>query len=453
MKIFERKVYAQLLDWKRRLAGKYALLLEGARRVGKTYVLKRFAETEYKSFIYIDFSMSDKRTSDAKAAFGEAKDIPDLLLRLQFIFETRLFEGESCLVFDEVQRFPVAREAIKHLVAHGRFHYIESGSLVGVKENVRDIVIPSEEHKIKMFPLDFAEFLDATGHGLVREELQRCGANKTAPMVELHRGALDLFRLYMVVGGMPQSVSAFLSADNGEGIYASEDAKREILSLYEDDIGKYAKGYASKVRDVFRMVPSALNRHERKFHLAAISPAARMRRYENAFLWLEDAMIVNTAKNAFNPNLEIDMNLDSSSFKCYLLDTGLLVSMAMGAGKATDPRILRGLLHGNLGINQGMFFENAVAQALVAQGDELRFYSRKDLQNPGNTMEIDFLVKRGIKVVPVEVKSGRYRSHASLDRFLAKFGRHAAGGFVCCPGNYEKAGDIVYLPAYLAAYI
>jgi predicted AAA+ superfamily ATPase len=453
MKTFERKVYSQIMDWKRRLAGKYALLLEGARRVGKTFVLKRFVESEYTSAIYIDFSMSDRRTADAKKAFAEARDIPDLLLRLQFIFETRLVEGESCVVFDEVQRFPVAREAIKHLVAHGRFHYIESGSLVGIKENVGDIVIPSEEHKLKMFPLDFHEFLDATGHGFVKEELMRCEADKTVPLAELHRSALDLFRLYMVVGGMPQSVAAYVSAGEDDGIYASEEAKREIISLYEDDIGKYAKGYASKVRDVFRMVPSALNRHERKFHLAAISPDARMRRYENAFLWLEDAMLVNTARNAFNPNLEMDMSLDGSSFKCYLLDTGMLVTMAMGAGKATDPRILRGLLHGNLGINQGMFFENAVAQALVAQGDELRFYSRKDSSNPENTMEIDFIVKRGIKVVPVEVKSGRYRAHASLDRFLSKFKKSAAGGVVCCPGNYEKSGRIVYLPAYMASSI
>ena len=453
MKTFERKIYSQIMDWKRRLAGKYALLLEGARRVGKTYVLKRFVDSEYKSSIYIDFSMSDKRTADAKKAFGEARDISDLLLRLQFIFETRLIEGESCVVFDEVQRFPVARESIKHLVAHGRFHYIESGSLVGIKENVGDIVIPSEEHKLKMFPLDFREFLDATGHGFVKEELMRCEAGKTAPLDELHRSALDLFRLYMVVGGMPQSIAAYVSAGEDEGIFASEEAKREIISLYEDDIGKYAKGYASKVRDIFRMVPSALNRHERKFHLAAISPDARMRRYENAFLWLEDAMIVNTARNAFNPNLEMDMSLDGSSFKCYLLDTGMLVTMAMGAGKATDPRILRGLLHGNLGINQGMFFENAVAQALVAQGDELRFYSRKDSLNADNTMEIDFIVKRGIKVVPVEVKSGRYRAHASLDRFLSKFRKSAADGVVCCPGNYEKSGRIVYLPAYLASGI
>lgn len=453
MVIFDREVYSQLLDWKRRFANKYALLLEGARRVGKTCLLKRFAENEYKSGIYIDFSMSDRRIADARRAFGEARDIPDLLLRLQFIFETRLVEGESCVVFDEVQRFPVAREAIKHLVAYGRYHYIESGSLVGIKENVRDIVIPSEEHKLKMFPMDFWEFLDATGHGFVKEELSRCQSEKTAPAEELHRSALDLFRLYMVVGGMPQSVAAYVSAAEGDGIYASEDAKREIISLYEDDIGKYAKGYASKVRDVFRMVPSALNRHERKFHLSSISPDARMRRFENAFLWLEDAMIVNTAKNAFNPNLEMDMNLDGSTFKCYLLDTGLLVTMAMGSGKVTDPRILRGILHGDLGINEGMFFENAIAQALVAQGDELRFYSRKDLRNPNNTMEIDFLVKRGIKIVPVEVKSGRYRAHASLDRFLAKFGKNAPYGFVCCSGNYEKSDSIIYLPAYMTSCI
>ena len=450
MKAFERKIYGQLLDWKRRLAGKYALLLEGARRVGKTYVLKRFAEAEYKSCIYIDFSMKDRRTTDAKKAFGKAKDIADLLLRLQFIFEVRLVDGESCLIFDEVQRFPTAREAIKHLVAYGRYHYIESGSLIGIKENVRDIVIPSEEHKLKMYPLDFWEFLDATGHAMVKDEVMRCHANKIAPLPELHQSALDLFRLYMVVGGMPQSVAAYVSADD-DGLQASEDAKREILSLYEDDIGKYAKGYASKVRDVFRMVPSALNRHERKFHLAAISPNARMRRYENAFLWLEDAMIVNTARNSFNPNLEMDMNLDGSSFKCYLLDTGLLVSMAMGAGKTADLRILRGILHDNFGINEGMFFENAVAQMLVSQGDELRFYSRKDTKVPLNTMEIDFLVKRGIKIVPIEVKSGRYRAHASLDRFMLKFGKDVSFGCVCCTGNYEEADGVVYLPAYMTS--
>lgn len=451
MKTFERRIYSQLLDWKLRLAGKYALLLEGARRVGKTYVLKRFAESEYRSCIYIDFSMKDSRTSDAKNAFARSKDIADLLLRLQLIFEVRLFDGESCIVFDEVQRFPTAREAIKHLVEYGRYHYIESGSLVGIKENVRDIVIPSEEHKLKMYPLDFWEFLDATEHSMVKDEVLRCIADKSAPLPELHRSAFDLFRLYMVVGGMPQSVSAYVSANEAEALHASEDAKREILSLYEYDIGKYAKGYSSKVRDVFRMVPSALNRHERKFHLAAISPDARMRRYENAFLWLEDAMIVNVARNVTSPNLEMDMNVDDSSFKCYLLDTGLLVTMAMGARKSPDLRILRGILHDNLGINEGMFFENAVAQALVSCGDELRFYSRKDVKNPKETMEIDFLVKRGIKTVPIEVKSGRYRSHASLDRFMAKFRKNVSSGYVCCSGNRETDGRIVYLPAYMAS--
>ena len=421
--------------------------------MGKTCVIKRFAETEYSSFIYIDFSMTDRRTSDAKKAFGKAKDIADLLLRLQLIFEVKLVDGESCLIFDEVQRFPVAREAIKHLVAYGRYHYIESGSLVGIKENVRDIVIPSEEHKLKMYPLDFFEFLDATGHTMIKEEVLRCQAEKTLPLPELHQSAIDLFRLYMVVGGMPQSVAAYVSADGEDGLQASEYAKREILSLYEADIGKYAKGYASKVRDVFHMVPSALNRHERKFHLTAISPDARMRRYENAFLWLEDAMIVNTARNAFNPNLEMDMSIDGSSFKCYLLDTGLLVTMATGAWKTSDLRILRGILHDNLGINEGMFFENVVAQMLVAQGDELRFYSRKNLRSPHDTMEIDFLVKRGIKIVPIEVKSGRYRAHASLDRFLEKFKRNVSVGYVCCSGNYETAGNVVYLPAYMASSI
>lgn len=453
MKIYERAIYRELLDWKVRLAGKYALLLEGARRVGKTCTLKRFAESEYKSFIYIDFSMKDRRTSDAKKAFESARDIADLILRLRLIFEVDLFVGESCLIFDEVQRFPPAREAVKHLVAFGKYHYIESGSLVGIKENVRDIVIPSEEYKLKLHPLDFWEFLSATGHEMIKNELLRCREEKKDIAPELHERAMELFRLYMVVGGMPQSIEAYTSSDGDDALVSCEEAKRAILSLYENDIGKYAKGYASKVRDVFRMVPSALNRHEKKFHLASISPDARMRRYENAFLWLEDAMIVNVARNSFNPNLEIDMNLDGASFKCYLLDTGLLVTMAMGRGKAADPRILRGVLYDNLGINEGMFFENAIAQTLVANGDSLRFYSRKDLEEPGNTMEIDFIVKRGIKIVPIEVKSGRYRSHASLDRFMTKFRKNVAVGYVCSSGNHEKSGSLIYLPAYLASAI
>ena len=450
MKSLNRKVYGEILDWKKSLAGKYALLIEGARRVGKTYLVRQFISNEYESSIFIDFSLADERVSKAKKAFAQASGVADLLTRLQLIFETKLTEGRSCVVFDEVQRFPTARECIKSLVAYGKYHYIETGSLVGIRENVKDILIPSEEHGIKVHPLDFEEFLDAQGQTMLKEHI-RSAFQKDEPILsELHDRAMELFRLYMVVGGMPQSVLAYLEAEEGGGLEASESAKREILRLYEEDIGKHAYGYASKVRAIYRMIPSALRRHEKKFHLAAISPDARMRRYENAFLWLDDARVANIAYNATSPDLGVGMSLDSSSFKCYSADTGLLVTQSMGNGKKTDLRILRGVLHENLGLDEGMFFENVVAQTLMAKGEPLFFYSRKDLRDPQGTMEIDFLIPRGIKVCPLEVKSGKYRAHASLDRLVAKFGRSLGRRYVICSGEFERNGDLVYLPAYMA---
>lgn len=449
MKSLDRKVFCELLEWKRNLSNKYALLIEGARRVGKTYLVQRFVEKEYDSSIFIDFSLNNDRVTQAKKAFVEAGDTADLLTRLQLIFETKLVEGRSCLVFDEVQLFPTARASIKPLVAYGRYHYIETGSLVGIRENVKNILIPSEEHSITVHPLDFEEFLDAMGQPMLKEHIREAFEKDEPILSELHDRAMSLFRLYMVVGGMPQSVLAYLGAKEEDRLEAAEFAKREIVRLYEEDIGKYAHGYASKVRAIFRMIPSALRRHEKKFHLAAISPNARMRRYENAFLWLDDARVANIAYNATSPDLGVGMSLDSSSFKCYMADTGLLVTQAMGNEKKVDPRILRGILHENLGMDEGMFFENVVAQTLMANGDRLFFYSRKDLGESQNTMEVDFLVMRGIKVCPVEVKSGKYRAHASLDRMIAKFDHSLGRRYVVCGGEFERDGDLVYLPAYM----
>lgn len=425
-------------------------MVEGARRVGKTYLVRQFIAREYESSIFIDFSLKNEQVTKARKAFTQARDTADLLMRLQLIFETKLVEGKSCVVFDEVQLFPAARESIKSLVAYGRYHYIETGSLVGIRENVKDILIPSEEHGITIHPLDFEEFLDAMGQTMLKEHIRERFEKGEPILSELHDRAMGLFRLYMVIGGMPQSVVAYLEAKSGEELEAAEFAKREILRLYEEDIGKYAHGYASKVRAIFRMIPSALRRHEKKFHLAEISPHARMRRYENAFLWLDDARVANIAYNATSPDLGVGMSLDSSSFKCYAADTGLLISQSMGSGERVDLRILRGVLHESLGLDEGMFFENVIAQTLAAKGDRLFFYSRKDRDEPQNTMEIDFLTTRGIKVCPIEVKSGKYRAHASLDRLVAKFGRSLGKRYVVCGGVFEQEGGLVYLPAYMA---
>lgn len=450
MKTIDRKAFKELLNWKKNLSGKYALLVEGARRVGKTFLIQQFIKKEYESSIFIDFSLKNEQVTKAKKAFHEARDIADLLLRLQLIFETKLIEGRSCVVFDEVQLFPTARASIKSLVAYGRYHYIETGSLISIRENVKDILIPSEEHAITVHPLDFEEFLDAMGQTMLKDHIQSSFDRGEPILSELHDRAMALFRLYMVVGGMPQSVLAYLTAQGNDGLEAAEVAKREILRLYDEDIGKYAYGYASKVRAIFRMMPSALRRQEKKFHLSAISPDARMRRYENAFLWLDDARVANIAYNATSPDLGVGMSLDSSSFKCYSADTGLLITQSMSNGKQIDLRILRGILHENLGLDEGMFFENVIAQTLTAKGDRLFFYSRKDRDNPQNTMEIDFLTMRGIKVCPIEVKSGKYRAHASLDRMVAKFDRSLGPRYVVCGGELERDGDIIYLPVYMA---
>lgn len=448
---FGRKAYLELLDWKNRLAGRYALLLEGARRVGKTHLVRRFAEKEYDSHIFIDFSGSGRKVRDARTAFAEADGVGDLLVRLELIFETRLVPGRSCVVFDEVQLFPKAREAIKHLVEYGKYHYIETGSLLGIRENVKDILVPSEEHGMKLHPLDFEEFLEVVGAGVVKTAIRERFAERRPMGKGAHERALDLYRQYMVVGGMPQSVSAFAEETEIERrLEAAETAKREILRLYEGDIGKYARGQAAKVRAIFRTIPSALARHEKKFHLADLGRNARMRRYENAFLWLADAMVANIAYNATSPEAGLGMTLDETTLKCYLLDTGLLLTQAMGGGRKPDPRLLRAVRYDNLGINEGMFFENAVAQALTAMGHELFFYSRRDREDSRNTMEIDFLVRNGIKVSPVEVKSGVFRRHPSLDRFVARFRPRLGTQYVICRGDYCMENGIVYLPIYMA---
>ena len=438
-----------MLEWKTDLADKYALLIEGARRVGKTTLVKRFVEAEYDSYIYIDFSKQDRATHDAKSAFVKCNGVKDLISRLELIFLVKMVPGRSCLVFDEVQLYPIARSMIKHLVEYGQYHYIETVSLVGIRENVKDILIPSEEHSMRLFPLDFEEFLDALGASMIKEPIRECFANGKPLGVGIHEKALDLYRQYMIVGGMPQSVAAYVN-DEERPLEASEVAKREILRLYEADIGKYAKGYAAKVRAIFRTIPSALARKEKKFHLSDINANARMRRYENAFLWLSDAMVANVAYNATSPDIGLEMNLDSTTFKCYLLDTGLLLTQAMSGTPHLDARIIRGVRYDNLGVNEGMFFENAVAQTIASAGYDLFFYSRRDQKDSSNTMEIDFLIRSGIKVCPIEVKSGGFRAHASLNRFMGKFKPYLGVKYVICTGDYAEEAGIVYLPIYMA---
>ena len=441
---FERKAYHEFLDWKAKLAGKTALLVEGARRVGKTHLVKRFAQREYENFIYIDFSAKGKQIRAYRRAFEECDDVENLLERLQILSGVRLVTGRSCVIFDEVQRYPAAREAIKQLVEHGKYHYIETGSLLGINENVKDIVVPSEEHSVRLYPMDIEEFLWANGNSLLADHIRKCYAEKRPLGTDLHEKAIGLARQHMLVGGMPQSVEAYLLGGDHR-LEAAEAMKREILRLYVKDIGKYAKGYAPKVRAIFRHIPSALNSKEKKFRLADLDANARMRRYENAFLWLSDAMVANIAYNSTDPSVGLELNLESSLFKCYFADTGLLVSQSMTGEKEIDGRVLRGILYDKLGINEGMFFENYVAQALVSAGHELLFHSKT---NP--KMEIDFLIRRGIKTCPIEAKSAACRRHASLDALIERCRGKLGDKYVVCTEDYHEEGGITYLPFYMA---
>ena len=426
-----RKAYHQLLAWKQQLADKYSLLIEGARRVGKTYLIQSFIQQEYQSSIYIDFSLKNKLTTSVKNAFQEASDIKSLLEHLSIIYGVRLIPQNSCIVFDEIQRFPQAREMIKSFIDYGKYHYIESGSLVGIKENTKDIVIPSEEHSMKLFPLDFEEFLTASREEPLLEAIREAFSQKTPLRKEYHNKALKLFRVYMVVGGMPQSMMAYLQGDD----HRLEDS--EIAD-------------AAEVRALFKHIPSALNSREKKIHLSDLDTNARTRRYENAFLWLTDAMLVNIAYNSESPDIGLEMNLEHTLFKCYSLDTGLLVTQAMTGSPEVDTRLFRGVLYDNLSINEGMFFENAIAQALVAAGHELFFYSRKDPMDLNATMEIDFLIRDGIKICPIEVKSAQFHRHVSLDRFITQYGKKLGPRYVICRGNLEIKNNIVYIPIYMA---
>ena len=440
---FERKAYKQMLAWKNTLADKTALLVEGARRVGKTHLVTRFVRNEYAVSLYIDFSAKGRQVRAYKRAFEECENIANLLERLQVLSGVSLIEGKSCVVFDEVQRYPAAREAIKQLVEYGKYHYIETGSLLGIHENVKDIVIPSEEHSLKLHPLDLEEFLWASGNTKLADYIRVCYEQMRPLGRDIHEKAKDLARQYMVVGGMPQSVAAYLRGGDHR-LEAAEEMKREILRLYMRDIGKFAKGYAPKVRAIFRQIPGALNKKEKKFRLADLSTNARMRRYENAFLWLSDAMVANIAYNSTDPAVGLEMSLDSSLFKCYSADTGLLVTQAMTGSAEVDGRVLRGILYDKLGVNEGMFFENYVAQALVASGYDLLFHSRTTPK-----MEIDFLIRRGIKVCPIEVKSAACRQHASLDALIKRCRGKLGAKYIVCAEDLCEDGGIVYLPFYM----
>lgn len=446
--MLKRKIYDKLLEWKNQSNGSTAILIDGARRVGKSYIAEEFGKSEYKSYILIDFGKAPQDVLDL--FIHDSANLDLFFAKLSAFYAKTLHKRNSLIIFDEVQQFPRARQLIKYLVADGRYDYIETGSLIRLKKNVQDIIIPSEEEHIEMFPMDFEEFLWAMGDEATVPLIRACFESKTPLGQALHRKIMNDFRQYVLVGGMPQSVIAYLKEKNFE---ASDVAKRRIIKLYRDDVSKFAEGYEDKVFALFDGIPAQLSKKEKKYKLSSISKEARFRTYEDSFVWLHEAMVVNTCFNATDPNVGLALSADNTTQKCYMADTGLLVTHTFMDNAFTENELYRAILFDKLNINEGMIMENIVAQMLRTNGHKLYFYSRSDTDNRENHMEIDFLITEGKKIAPIEVKSSNYTSHSSLDKFRNKFSSKIGNSYILYSKDVMIKDGIIHLPFYMAMFL
>ncbi len=446
--MLRRKIYSELIKWKKESNGKTALLIEGARRVGKSYIVEKFAKNEYKSYILIDFGNTTKQIEDL---FNyDSGDLDFFFSKLSAYFTIKLHERNTLIIFDEVQQFPKARQLIKYLVADGRYDYIETGSLIRLKKNVQDIIIPSEEEHIEMFPLDFEEFLWAIDDEVTYPFIRKCYETKTPLGQALHRKIMNQFRQYILVGGMPQSVLAYI---NDKDFEASDKIKKRILDLYKGDVAKFAENYEDKVFAVFDNIPEQLSKKEKKYKITSLKKDARFRSYEDAFVWLDEAMITNTCFNSNDPNIGLALSADHATQKCYMADTGLLVTHTFSDKNFLDNNLYKAILYDKLNINEGMIMENIVAQMLRTKRRRLYFYSRNDRLNKENRMEIDFLITQGKKVCPIEVKSSSYTSHSSLDKFKKHFKSIIGNSYILYTKDVMIKDDIIHLPIYMAEFL
>ena len=443
--MLKRKIYNELVTWKKTSNGTSAIMIDGARRVGKSFIAEEFARSEYKSYILIDFGEAPKDILDL--FIYDSSDLDLFFAKLSAYYSTVLYKRESLIIFDEVQQYPRARQLIKYLVADGRYDYLETGSLIRLKKNVQDIIIPSEEDHIEMFPLDFEEFLWAMGDEATYPLIKQCFEKKTPLGAALHRKIMNDFRQYILVGGMPQSVLAYI---NGKNFEASDIAKRRILNLYREDVVKFAEGYEDKVFAVFDGIPGQLSKKEKKYKLSSLGKQARFRTFEDSFVWLNEAMVVNNCFNATDPHVGLALSADNATQKCYMSDTGLLVTHTFKDKKYTDNELYRAILFDKLNVNEGMLIENVVAQMLRLRRERLYFYSRCDSKNRENHMEIDFLITEGKKISPVEVKSGDYRSHSSIDKFRKHFSQVVGNAYILYTKDVMKKDGIIHLPLYMA---
>lgn len=448
--VLKRKIYSKLLEWKEEASGSKAILIEGARRIGKSTVCEEFAKKEYDNYILIDFAKKDKEVEQYFASY--LNDLDTFFMMLQAHFGKKLKQRDAVIIFDEVQMYPQARAAIKYLVADGRYDYMETGSLISIKENVKDIVIPSEERHLNMYPLDFEEFAWALGEEILLECIKNCFDKKVPMDRGLHNKAMLLFKQYMLVGGMPKPVLLF--ADNHKDFSAADKEKRDILKLYREDIMKINAQYRSKVLAIFDQIPGLLSQHEKRVILKKIQEGSYAEQYEETFFWLADSMISNECFLCNDPNIGLSINEVRTYVKCYMGDTSLLVSHAFDENELLEDEVYKQILSGRLSMNEGMLYENVIAQMLTANGHKLYFYTHYNDEKHRNDIEIDFLLsnnsKLKYKIYPVKVKSGAKYTTTSLTKFKEKFRNRIGECYIIHPRNLIVKDGIVCIPPYMA---
>ncbi len=437
-RVFRRKIYDDILDWKRKNDGRTALLVEGARRIGKSTIVEEFARNEYKSYILIDFNTA---SAEVKSLFDDLMNLEFIFLRLQQAYSTQLFERNSVIVFDEVQQCSKARQAIKYLVKDGRYDYIETGSLISIRKNIENITIPSEEDRIQMNPMDYEEFRWALGD-TVTVPLLKTFWEKKIPLGAAHRDAMRNLRLYLLVGGMPQAVNAYLDTNN---LRMVDEVKRKIILLYREDFAKIDK--TGKVSNLFMSVPAALSRNASRYVPSSVIGNVADDKMSELLMNLEDSKTVNIAHHADDPNIGIPVSANYDKFKIFLADTGLFVTLAFWDKDFTENIIYDKLLSDKLSVNLGYVYENLIAQMLVASGNRLFYHTWK--KDEKHYYEIDFLLSRGAKLCPVEVKSSGYKAHASLDAFCDKYSARVGSRYLIYTKDLTKDNGTTLLPAYM----
>ena len=442
-RIFKRKIYDRMLQWKQERDGKTALLVKGARRVGKSTIVEEFARQEYGSYMIIDFA---RASEEVKSLFNDLMDLDYIFLRLQAIYNVILQERHSVIIFDEVQKCPLARQAIKQLVEDHRYDYIETGSLISIRKNTEGIIIPSEETRIDMFPMDYEEFRWALGDKAT-VPLLRQFFDKQMPLGQAFRKAMRDFRLYMLVGGMPQAVNEYLDTNNLSKV---DMVKREIIDLYFDDFLKIdPSGRASQL---FQAIPSELSKNASRYQVSSVLSDSERKNLSEVLKAMKDSMVVNFSYHSNDPNVGFSLNSDKDQYKMFVGDTGLFITLAFWDNDVTENIIYQKLLSDKLSANLGYVYENIVAQILTATGNKL-FYHTWPMENSNHNYEVDFLLSRGSKIWPIEVKSSGYKSHASLDAFCKKFSKRISNRYLVYTKDLKKDEATTLLPVFMTFFL